>query len=979
MAGIKVVLELDKRQYEQALKDAASASSDFSKQTQTHVSNSNKGFDLLSKNIDLLHNRFVGLKTAIAGVGFAALTRNALEFAASIKDLSDSTGIAINSLVDLSSALTVSGVSADKMPEIVSRFSQSLEEAAGSAGKTLYTFEQLGVTLTDIGQKSTQEALMATLEGLVKMGPGVERTARMVELFGKAGRTMDPQGVLDSLRNAGDGSKQYSDNIRSAAELSDQLSLASKKLSIALLNAFGPAITKLAEFADNVNKNKETLDALASSLKAVGAILATVFGGTILLGFVKAIGIVGRGITAAGVAMGVFADSARSVFAPMGKILVIGRAIALLAGIGFGIYSASQLFDDFKDRAVNAISYVIENLGLLSAALAGGAFGAGFGSAFGPAGTVIGGITGALAGGAAMEAIVAQARKAREETEAAAKAKKALEVPSPGVLDTTLPGPDGGPAGADTKGAFAEIARRTAAIEKSTEAYFRQNQRMRESIGLDETLVGKSKDVSEIARAQTEIINRSADTIRELIEQKSQLTEQDSRYAAVIDAQIAKINANTEAELQALTAALKSRQAKEAADRIALQTARGQNELDAIRAQLLNYNITSLEKFNQAQAAGDFRDKTKEEIQLLKDQAEAQDNLTNILTVLNIQRESGSKVIELETQILGRQFTELEKLEQLKLRNPEAFARKTQAEVTALQQQASAVDNATRQFQQLALARDLERQGEDFKASLKEQLKLDSTAGESARRRIQIEIDGRNQLQAKLREINDRYGDESKLSEELQGRRRQEIGEATNGINNLIALKKKAVEEDQAQRDTFAYGWENAFARYADDAFNAANEAKTYFDAFSKGFEDAFVKMVQTGKLSFKDLANTMIAEFTRIQAKRLFAGLFGDMSGGGLDLFGGIKKIFGFANGGNPPIGIPSIVGEKGPELFVPRTAGTIIPNGQFGTTGMNTNVIYNINAVDAASFRQMLAREPEFLYAVTEKGRSAIPSGRR
>jgi hypothetical protein len=40
---------------------------------------------------------------------------------------------------------------------------------------------------------------------------------------------------------------------------------------------------------------------------------------------------------------------------------------------------------------------------------------------------------------------------------------------------------------------------------------------------------------------------------------------------------------------------------------------------------------------------------------------------------------------------------------------------------------------------------------------------------------------------------------------------------------------------------------------------------------------------------------------------------------GGGLGLF---------AEGGRPPVGQPSIVGERGPELFVPDQAGTIIPN---------------------------------------------------
>ncbi len=57
--------------------------------------------------------------------------------------------------------------------------------------------------------------------------------------------------------------------------------------------------------------------------------------------------------------------------------------------------------------------------------------------------------------------------------------------------------------------------------------------------------------------------------------------------------------------------------------------------------------------------------------------------------------------------------------------------------------------------------------------------------------------------------------------------------------------------------------------------------------------------------------------------------------------------KIFGFADGGRPPVGRPSIVGERGPELFVPDTAGTIIPNHRLGGGGgMSANVTVNVDA---------------------------------
>jgi len=81
-----------------------------------------------------------------------------------------------------------------------------------------------------------------------------------------------------------------------------------------------------------------------------------------------------------------------------------------------------------------------------------------------------------------------------------------------------------------------------------------------------------------------------------------------------------------------------------------------------------------------------------------------------------------------------------------------------------------------------------------------------------------------------------------------------------------------------------------------------------------------------------------MIATYTAIAIARQLAGLFGGGGGGGgaafssgfnpgtSTAFGGMS-IPGFADGGNPPVGRPSLVGEQGPELFVPRTAGTIVP----------------------------------------------------
>ncbi|WP_425065620.1 hypothetical protein [Reyranella sp.] len=68
------------------------------------------------------------------------------------------------------------------------------------------------------------------------------------------------------------------------------------------------------------------------------------------------------------------------------------------------------------------------------------------------------------------------------------------------------------------------------------------------------------------------------------------------------------------------------------------------------------------------------------------------------------------------------------------------------------------------------------------------------------------------------------------------------------------------------------------------------------------------------------------------------FSGLFSSGGGGG-DAWSGLSASWGFAEGGNYPAGQPRIVGEKGWELDIPNTSGTILNQRQLarllGTSG--------------------------------------------
>jgi len=85
-----------------------------------------------------------------------------------------------------------------------------------------------------------------------------------------------------------------------------------------------------------------------------------------------------------------------------------------------------------------------------------------------------------------------------------------------------------------------------------------------------------------------------------------------------------------------------------------------------------------------------------------------------------------------------------------------------------------------------------------------------------------------------------------------------------------------------------------------------------------------------------------------------------------------------GFAKGGAVSKGKPIVVGERGPELFVPNSTGQITQSAR-GTSGQAVNVNFNISTVDASGFDDLLSRSRGTITqiinsAVNERGREAL-----
>jgi phage-related minor tail protein len=187
-------------------------------------------------------------------------------------------------------------------------------------------------------------------------------------------------------------------------------------------------------------------------------------------------------------------------------------------------------------------------------------------------------------------------------------------------------------------------------------------------------------------------------------------------------------------------------------------------------------------------------------------------------------------------------------------------------------------------------------------------------------------------------------------------------------------------EEEAARQENYILGAEQAL----EDIKKSLTSFKIAQDAVAMTWQkigSAIDNFVETGKFKFKDFAASIIQDLTKMILKAMiFKYIFEPIMGA----FG--LKIPGMAEGGNVKPGQPYIVGEKGPELFVPPGAGTIIPNNKLGmgkgmATGAvnapitNNYITNNISAIDAKSVAQLFAENRKTLLGTVRMAEKEMP----
>jgi tape measure domain-containing protein len=298
-----------------------------------------------------------------------------------------------------------------------------------------------------------------------------------------------------------------------------------------------------------------------------------------------------------------------------------------------------------------------------------------------------------------------------------------------------------------------------------------------------------------------------------------------------------------------------------------------------------------------------------------------------------------------------------------------------------------AADEAKRLAEELQ--RSVER-GDDLFRQFSRQAVLLGTASETERKRLQIQYD----YQDRVREINELKNAEQKVNlmavnDEI--RRLQTLELQTEELKKQLEVFYELAglsmggmlpggagafrtdvnldPNDRAQQKIDEY--KTKLTELQDPINMAQRGAQGIGDAFSSSFQgiitgtqtaqEALASFFQNIAKSFLDMATEIIAQMVIMYAFKQLLGLFGG-GGSGIGAVGNFSGAFsgtassfnpssfgmgllpGRAKGGPVSSGQTYMVGERGPELFVPGRSGTIVANDKMG--GGSTNVVVNVDA---------------------------------
>jgi lambda family phage tail tape measure protein len=177
---------------------------------------------------------------------------------------------------------------------------------------------------------------------------------------------------------------------------------------------------------------------------------------------------------------------------------------------------------------------------------------------------------------------------------------------------------------------------------------------------------------------------------------------------------------------------------------------------------------------------------------------------------------------------------------------------------------------------------------------------LGSEAAEQLRSREQIE----RQYARTQRQFTEEAARNKTLETEVYVQGSKDIQDA---LKVALEANRNYYADVKRQQADWSLGAAAAIANYRDESANVFKQTEQLVGNAFKGMEDAIVRFATTGKLDFKSLADSIISDLVRIQARAAITSALGGGSGSGL---GSLLGAISGGLSGSSAAGIANVVG---------------------------------------------------------------------
>jgi hypothetical protein len=199
----------------------------------------------LKVSVDVLGTAIGALRSPmlLAAGAATAFATSFFKAADAVNDFAEGSGLAIEEVLALQSAMVQAGKGADNAAQMWDRFSTTLGGAADGQKEQADLFKELGVSIADAGGmlRPEIEIFRDLTSVLSQMGPGAERARLQVQLFGKQFANIDISKIDQLSRNTDKFTGEAKKGVLAIGEIGDAIDQLTEKAKIGFLTMMGKA------------------------------------------------------------------------------------------------------------------------------------------------------------------------------------------------------------------------------------------------------------------------------------------------------------------------------------------------------------------------------------------------------------------------------------------------------------------------------------------------------------------------------------------------------------------------------------------------------------------------------------------------------------------------------------------------------------------------------------------------------------------